>query len=233
MTFTQKLAHNTIDVVRVVAGEGRVADDRGDAVRGEGRVHQDDLADIAGGEDVPDVVARDDDGDVAGDAVVEADVGDGGDPRLAVDVADRARDGEPAVEPACVVDEAADGAEPRVLVGLRRLVVEGELLEGVARMSSARESPQFAEMYLNGVTRTTLATEPSVSPARMTSCSEVRREQTSLCSTNVSSSVSSGVCAMLPACEDRGKMCAQTRDVSEPSCPSKSARRWSPRHRSS
>ena len=38
-----------------------------------------------------------------------------------------------------------------------------------ARMSSARESPQFAEMYLNGVPRTTLATDPSVSPARVTS----------------------------------------------------------------
>ena len=54
-------------------------------------MHQDDLADTAGGEDVPDAIARDDDGDVAGDAVVEADVGDGGDRRLAGDVADRAR----------------------------------------------------------------------------------------------------------------------------------------------
>ena len=68
-------------------------DDRGDAVGGERRVHQDELADLAGREDVPDAVARDDDGDVARDAVAEADVGDGRYGRLAVDVADRARDG--------------------------------------------------------------------------------------------------------------------------------------------
>ena len=100
-------------------------------MRGEGRVHQDDLADLAGGEDVLDAIARDDDGDVAGDAVVEADVGDGGDRRLAVDVAIARDGGEPAVEPALVVDEAVDGAEPRVLVRLRRFVVKRELLEGV------------------------------------------------------------------------------------------------------
>ena len=94
-------------------------------------MHQDDLADLAGGEDVLDAIARDDDGDVAGDAVVEADVGDGGDRRLAVDVAIARDGGEPAVEPALVVDEAVDGAEPRVLVGLCRLVVKRELLERV------------------------------------------------------------------------------------------------------
>ena len=52
----------------------------------------------AGRGDVPDTVVR--------YAVVEADIGDGRDGRLAVDVADRARDGEPAVEP----DDVGDGA---------------------------------------------------------------------------------------------------------------------------
>ena len=54
--------------------------------------------------------------------------------------------------PARVVDEAADGAEPCVLVGLRRLVVKGELLEGVrqdeqrARIAAVRrDEPELCK----------------------------------------------------------------------------------------
>ena len=80
--------------------------------------------------DVPDAIARDDNGDVAGDAVGEAGVGDRRDRQMAVDDAIARETASPPLS-ARVVDEAADSAEPRILVGLCRLVVEGELLEGV------------------------------------------------------------------------------------------------------
>ena len=87
--------------------------------------------------------------------------------------------------PARVVDEAADGAEPCVLVVLRRLVVKGELLEGVR---PDEQRPRVAAVRRDVLER---RDEDDVGdgPVRQPRAGDVPRVsrgvQTSLSSTNV------------------------------------------------